>query len=70
VPGLGVPGLGAFPRADRVGAVAKRAWIVCFAYRRWRSEVEHPRSPREPVPVGETLDILNDCLNPWDFFFG
>jgi hypothetical protein len=50
--------------------VARRTWIVCLGYRRWRYEVEHPRGPGQAVPVGETLGILNDCLNPWEFFFG
>jgi hypothetical protein len=61
---------GALPAARGVGNVAKRAWIVCFGYRRWRSELAHPRTPRESMPLGETLDIVNDCINPWAFFFG
>jgi hypothetical protein len=53
-----------------VSGVAKRAWILCLGYRRWRYEVEHPPTPRQAVPVGEALDMVNDCVNPLSFLFG
>jgi hypothetical protein len=31
--------------------------------------MEHPRGPRQAVPLDETLEIFNECLNPWSFFF-
>jgi hypothetical protein len=48
--------------------VAKRAWIVCLGYRRFRYERDHPRGPMEGMPVDEALDIANECLNPFGFF--
>jgi hypothetical protein len=62
--------LGEFPRLKRMGNLAEHAWVVCFGYRSLQYELEHPRSPREAMPTDEVLDILNDCLNPWQFFFG
>ncbi|MEA2362728.1 MAG: hypothetical protein QOD71_1873 [Thermoleophilaceae bacterium] len=58
------------PALRGVGGVAKRAWIVCLGYRRWRYDVEHPRTPRQAVPVRDTLKIVNECVNPFSFFFG
>jgi hypothetical protein len=54
------------------GAVGltKRTWIICLGYRRWRYDVEHPRTPRQAVPIRDTLEIVNQCVNPWSFFFG
>jgi hypothetical protein len=52
-----------------VGAkLARRAWIVCIGYRRFRLELEHPRPPTEPMPLDEALEIANACLNPYAFF--
>jgi hypothetical protein len=56
------------PRA--AAGLAKRAWIVCLGYQRWRYDVDHPRTPQQAVPVGDTLEIVNECVNPWWFFFG
>jgi hypothetical protein len=47
--------------------LAKRAWIVCLGYRRFRYELEHPRAPNQVMPVEEALDIANGCLNPYGF---
>jgi hypothetical protein len=58
----------AFRRLRGLGAVARRAWIVCLGYRRWRDEMEHPRAPNETLPLDEALDIANTCLNPYSFF--
>jgi hypothetical protein len=59
------------PQAARaVGTVAKRAWIGCLGYRRWRYEREHPLAATEGLPVGEALGIANECLNPYEFLFG
>jgi hypothetical protein len=52
-----------------LGQVGRRAWIGCLGYRRLRYDLDHPRTPRESVPVGEVLDELNRCLNPWMFLF-
>jgi hypothetical protein len=49
------------------GALARRAWIVCLGYRRFRYELEHPRLPSEAMPLAEALDIANGCLNPYAF---
>jgi hypothetical protein len=61
----------AFRRLRSVGsALARRAWIVCLGYRRFRYELEHPRAPTEPMPLDEALDIANGCLNPFGFLAG
>ena len=51
------------------GALARRAWIACLGYRRYRYERSHPRrlSPLDPIPVGDGLSIANACLNPLGF---
>jgi phage tail tape-measure protein len=49
------------------GEVAKRVWIVCLGYRRYRYELEHPRAPTEAMPLEEALDVANECLNPLGF---
>jgi hypothetical protein len=61
------------PRVTRRAAatdLVQHAWLACFAYRRWRYDVEGRRTPHQAVPVRETVKIVNDCLNPWSFFFG
>lgn len=63
-----VPGaVDAFRALRGVGDVAKRAWIVCLGYRRWKYELEHPSAPNEALPVDEALAIVNTCLNPHDY---
>jgi hypothetical protein len=57
----------AFRRLRGLAGVAKHAWIICLGYRRWRHELEHPRAPTEPLPLGVALRIANDCLNPYNF---
>jgi hypothetical protein len=47
--------------------IARRAWIVCIGYRRFRYELEHPRAPNEVMPLEEAIDIANGCLNPYGF---
>jgi hypothetical protein len=49
------------------GEVAKKVWLVCLGYRRYRYELEHPRAPTEVMPLEEALDITNTCLNPFGF---
>ena len=51
------------------GAVARRAWIACLGYRRYRYERTHPErlSPYDPMPLGDGLEIANACLNPAAF---
>src|SRR5215211_9525737 len=41
----------AFQALRGVAEVAKRAWIFCPGYRRYRSELENPRVPTEPIPL-------------------
>jgi hypothetical protein len=60
-------GVQAFRRLRGAGEVARRAWIVCLGYRRWRYELEHPSAPNEALPLGEALSIANTCLNPHDY---
>ncbi len=48
-------------------SVAKRAWLLCLGYRRFRYDLEQPRSPAEAMPLGEALDIANECFNPLGF---
>jgi hypothetical protein len=50
-----------------VRTAAKRAWLLCLGYRRFRYDLENPRSPAEAMPLGEALDIANECLNPLGF---
>jgi hypothetical protein len=58
----------AFRRLRTAGpALARRAWIVCLGYRRFRYELEHPRAPNEAMPLDEAVDIANGCLNPYSF---
>ena len=49
---------------------AKRLWLLCLGYRRFRYDLEHPRAPTEAVPMSETLDTVNECLNPLSFLVG
>ena len=58
----------ALRRFRGVSELAKRAWIACLGYRRWRYELEHPMAPNEALPLGEALSIANTCLNPYDYF--
>jgi hypothetical protein len=60
----------AFQALRGVAEVAKRAWIVCLGYRRYRYEIEHPRMPTEAMPMEEALDIANECVNPLGFLAG
>jgi hypothetical protein len=65
-PPLRMPGASRALRG--AGEVFKRAWIVCLGYRRYREELEHPRTPNESMPLDEALRIANECLNPLSFF--
>jgi hypothetical protein len=57
----------AFRRLRGVADVAKHTWIVCLGYRRWLYELENPSAPTESLPLGEALDIVSTCINPYDF---
>jgi len=57
----------AFRSLRGVSEVAKRAWIFCLGYGRWRYELEHPMPPNEALPLREALDIANTCFNPYDY---
>jgi hypothetical protein len=57
-------------RAHRIGgAVARRAWIACLGYRRYRYEREHPArlTPFDRMPARDGVEIADDCLNPFGF---
>jgi hypothetical protein len=54
----------------RAGRLAEGAWIGCLGYGAMRYDLEHPRTPREMRPIGATMDIVADCLNPWELLFG
>jgi hypothetical protein len=70
-PPSGAPrGIEASPAVRGIGAAAKRAWIGCLGYKRWRYEREHPLAAIDGLPVGEALGIANECLNPYEFLFG
>lgn len=60
----------AFQALRRAEKVARKVWIVCLGYRRYRYELEHPLAPNEAIPVEEALDIANECLNPFGFLAG
>jgi hypothetical protein len=48
----------------------KHAWLLCFGYKRWKYEREHPLTPRQGVPLRVTAKMINDCVNPLSFLFG
>jgi hypothetical protein len=64
---LGAEGI---PRLRHLARAAEGAWLVCLGYRNLRYELDHPRSPKEAMPIRDALEIVNDCLNPWEFFLG
>jgi hypothetical protein len=57
----------AFRRLRGVTTLARRAWIVCLGYRRWRYELAHPLPPTQALPLDDALAIANECLNPYAF---
>ena len=57
----------AFRRLRGVTSIARRAWIVCLGYRRWRYELAHPLPPTQALPLRDALAIANECLNPYAF---
>src|SRR4051794_23996073 len=63
---LGDTGRVALRGLDKAGRFAGGA---CLGYRRFEYDLEHPRTPRQGIPVGDTLDMLNGCLNPLGFLF-
>ena len=52
-----------------VKKVARRAWIVCLGWERYRYELDHPEAviPGHTMPVREAARIANACLNPLYF---
>jgi hypothetical protein len=48
----------------------KRTWFPCLGYRSWQGDREHPRLLGEGLPLKETADRLNECVNPLSFLFG
>jgi hypothetical protein len=59
----------AFRALRGLRAVARRAWILCLGYRRYRYELAHPELTitGRAMPVEEALRIANDCVNPLAF---
>jgi hypothetical protein len=57
----------AFRRLRGLEEIARHTWIVCLGYKRWRYERQAPMAPNEALPLGEALDIVNGCLNPYDY---
>lgn len=57
----------AFRRLRGLRAVGKRVWIACLGYKRFRYELEHPLLPTETMPLGDALEIADECLNPLSF---
>ena len=59
----------ASPAIRGIGSVARHAWIVCLGYHRWRYEREHPIAAIEGLPLDVALQVVNDCINPYDYLF-
>jgi hypothetical protein len=57
-------------RLGRAGQAVEGAWLACLGYGALRYDLEHPRTPRQMRPIGATLDIVGDCLNPWELLPG
>jgi len=59
----------AFRALRGVTTIAKRAWIACLGWKRYRYELRHPEVtiPGRTMPLREALRIANDCLNPLNF---
>jgi hypothetical protein len=49
-----------------VRRLARRAWVLCLGWKRYRYERAHPEVtiPGRGMPVREALRIANQCLNP------
>ena len=53
---------------SRFGALWRQAWLACFAYERVRYGLLHPESrPRQVVPLRGVVQMVNDCVSPFDF---
>jgi hypothetical protein len=64
-------GVGArLERLGRAGQAVEGAWLACLGYGALRYDLEHPRTPRQMRPIGATLGIVGDCLNPWELLPG
>lgn len=51
-----------------VGALWRRAWLLCFGYERARFGLLRPETgPRQTVPLSGVLQMVNDCVSPFDF---
>jgi hypothetical protein len=50
-----------------LGRAGRYAWPLCLGVRRLRYDLDHPRTPRQGIPIRDTLGMLNNCVNPWDF---
>ena len=48
----------------RLGGAGEFGWVACLGYRQLRYDMEHPRTPRQSMPVDDVLDELNECFNP------
>jgi hypothetical protein len=50
-----------------LGRAGRYAWPICLGVRRLRYDLAPPRTPRQGVPIQETVGEVNKCLNPWGF---
>jgi hypothetical protein len=59
----------AFHALRGIKAIARRAWIVCLGWERYRYERAHPQIsvPGRAMPIRDALRIANRCLNPVQF---
>jgi hypothetical protein len=59
---------GVGPRVLRaLGRAGRFAWPLCLGLHRLRYDLDHPRTPRQGIPLRDTLGLLNKCVNPWAF---
>ena len=69
--GRGVPPrLAASVQAGGAGHALKGTWLLCLGYHRLRYDYEHPLTPRQAMPLGDVIDMVNQCMDPLSFLFG
>jgi hypothetical protein len=68
------PRSGARARVERAGRraaqMAEGAWLACLGIEALRYDLQHPRAPHEMRPIEATLDIVGNCVSPWEGLFG
>ena len=69
--GRGVPPrLAGRVQAGGAGHALKGTWLLCLGYHRLRYDYEHPLTPRQAMPLGDVIDMVNQCMDPLSFLFG